>query len=291
MRAQAQRRAILLLRLRHIAAPRIVAAEHRAPLGPVRVEALRGHKFLLGLGESRAIRRLESLLWRAGEQKRGFDPHTAHRIVEKRAHDGPKPPGLRRFQLIERGEPHQRVRICEPFAHRSSGLHRRESGEFLEGAGAGEGRRLWVRGHRLKQGLGIRCAFPRRLESRSKCLEPFALGPEPVLDGGCRPFRRLARVAIGTGIVHAQGHGQIGTRHPEAMIVPRVDHHELAGGHVAGDAARRVLALMVRMTCLRIAWRMALQADLVAFGTQTRTVRLVAVAARHPCGKHLALLE
>ena len=99
-------------------------------------------------------------------------------------------------------------------------------------------------------------------------------------------------MAIIASIADPERGREVGTRHPEAVIVALVDHHERARRHVAGDAVGRgTHVFVVRMGRLRIASGVALQTDLVAGEPQFGAVRVMAVAAGHAGGEHLALFE
>src|SRR5262249_37864734 len=84
-----------------------------------------------------------------------------------------------------------------------------------------------------------------------------------------------------------------GLRNAKAVIVPSIDQHVGAGGHVAGCAGeRRTDALMPMMFYRRIlARRMTLHTYAVAGRAQLAAVRLVAVAAGDAGRKHLTLFE
>jgi hypothetical protein len=72
-------------------------------------------------------------------------------------------------------------------------------------------------------------------------------------------------MAIVAGVARLVLVREVRARNAEAVIVPLVDHHEGALGHMAGDAGeRRVdpLVMAVRRLCVSIG--VTLQADLVA---------------------------
>ena len=96
-------------------------------------------------------------------------------------------------------------------------------------------------------------------------LQTFALRPEPAFDRSGRPRRALILMAIVAGVARLVLVREVRAGNAEAVIVPLVDHHEGALGHMAGDASeRRVdpLVMVVRGLCVSIG--VTLQADLVA---------------------------
>ena len=103
----------------------------------------------------------------------------------------------------------------------------------------------------------------------------------------------LVGVAVVAGVGRAEFDGQIRSRNTEAMIVPPIDPHVGARGHMTGGAPeRRARALMVVVRDRRIlVGGMALPADAIIRRPKLGTMRLVAIAARDAGRKHLALLE
>ncbi len=100
-------------------------------------------------------------------------------------------------------------------------------------------------------------------------------------------------MAVGAGVRRAEGHGQVGPRDPERMVVPPVDDHVGARRHVAGHAvgpARRGCVPGV-LPGGEADGVVALAADGGALGAQASGVRIVAVPARHAAGEHEALAE
>ena len=128
--------------------------------------------------------------------------------------------------------------------------------------------------------------------------------PEPAFDGlGC-PGRRLLLVAGGAGVRGAGLVVQVGTRNAQGVIAARVHAHVGAGRHMATDTLRTwrpgwvMVVLRTVVVLLRQAgeaWiagrRVTGLAQVVAFGAQGGHVRLVAIAAGHALGEHLALGE
>ena len=115
----------------------------------------------------------------------------------------------------------------------------------------------------------------------------------PALGGGSRPFRRFVDVAVVAGIGCVEFDGQIGARDSKAMIVPPIDAHVRAHGHVAGGASERrhhPLVAVVRNSHILVG-RMALQADAISCRPKLRAMRLMAIAAGDAGREHLALLE
>src|SRR6516164_9690821 len=81
-------------------------------------------------------------------------------------------------------------------------------------------------------------------------------------------------------------------RYSKAVVMPLIDHHVGADGHMAGCAAnlrRYTLVPAVRGDLIFIRG-MALQANAVARGAQSCGMRFVAIAAGDAGREHLALL-
>ena len=115
------------------------------------------------------------------------------------------------------------------------------------------------------------------MQARGVILEALAVGAMPALDGGGRPFWRFVGVAVVAGIGRAELDGQIRARNAEAMIVPPIDDHVGARGHMArGAAERRAHSLVAVVRDGRIlVGRVALQADAI-----TRALEAWRYAAR-----------
>ena len=75
--------------------------------------------------------------------------------------------------------------------------------------------------------------------------------------------------------------------------MPYVYYHVGSRRHVTGDASERRNGLFVKTVRRGLVFgaRMTLQTDAVATCPQFEAVRIVAVRARYPLGKHLALAE
>ena len=84
-------------------------------------------------------------------------------------------------------------------------------------------------------------------EVRSACRTRGSVPAHHLL--GC-PLRAAIAVASRAGIGGAQGDGQVGPGHAEAVISPGVDHHVRPRRHVAGDATSGLRARLV-MVVLR----------------------------------------
>ena len=123
--------------------------------------------------------------------------------------------------------------------------------------------------------------------------KPFAIGPEPALDRIRGPLRRSIGVAIVAGVWRAVLHGQIRPRNPQAVIVAGVNHHVSARRHVARNAIRRgIRLLMTAVLCPGVELGcVALETDAIAGNSLLGAVRVMTIAAGHACRKHLALLE
>src|SRR6476661_1433731 len=115
----------------------------------------------------------------------------------------------------------------------------------------------------------------------------------PVLDGSSCPLRRLVGMAIVTSVGRTELDGQIGPRDTEAMIVPPVDPHISARGHMTGDAPERRAHRLMAVMCDRriLIGSVALSADAVTWRPKFGAMRLMAIAARHAGCEHLTLLE
>jgi hypothetical protein len=92
---------------------------------------------------------------------------------------------------------------------------------------------------------------------------------------------------------HAEGHREIRSRYPEAVVVARIDDHVRCRGHVAADTvgAPRILGVEVMVQRLIPAGRVATEADPAARGAELAAVWVMAVRARHTAGEHLGLEE
>ena len=91
----------------------------------------------------------------------------------------------------------------------------------------------------------------------------------------------------------ARAHRKIGSRNPDAVVVPRVDRHVGGRRHVTGDATAAGRTQLVEGVgrCLVLRRCMALKAHPVARRAQLERMRVVAVAAGHALLVHQALLE
>src|SRR3954462_296787 len=100
-------------------------------------------------------------------------------------------------------------------------------------------------------------------------------------------------MAVVAGVRRAEPCREIGSRDAQAVIVPAIDQHVGARGHMAGRTGERrldTLMLMMRDRGVFVGC-MTLQAAAVAGKPQRGAVRLMAVAAGHAGCEHLALLE
>src|SRR5262245_8659661 len=124
-------------------------------------------------------------------------------------------------------------------------------------------------------------------------LESFPLRPEPGFNTTRGPLGSLIAMAIVAAVWRAEFHRQIRARNPKPVIVPPVHHHVGALGHMTGSTSDwSTYILMVTMRCSFIfARHMTLRADAITRRAERGTVRIVAIAARDACRKHLALPE
>src|SRR4029078_12486958 len=131
--------------------------------------------------------------------------------------------------------------------------------------GAGEGGSVGVGGDGRKPDRSAGLVVPRRMECLSIILQTFALRPETAFDRRGRPPRALILMAIVAGVARLELVRKVRAGNAEAVIVPLVDHHEGALGHMAGDASeRRVDPLVMGVRGLCVSIGVTLQADLVA---------------------------
>src|SRR3954468_9824447 len=100
-------------------------------------------------------------------------------------------------------------------------------------------------------------------------------------------------MAVVAGVRRAELCREVRPRDAQAVIVPAIDHHVGASGHMAGRAGeRRINALMLMMRDSGVfVGRMTLQANAITRKPQRGAMRLMAVAAGHAGCEHLALLE
>ena len=108
------------------------------------------------------------------------------------------------------------------------------AGELGNRAGAGEGGSVGVGGDGREPDRSAGLIMPRRMERLSIILQTFALRPEPAFDRSGRPRRALVLMAIVAGVARLVLVREVRARNAEAVIVPLVDHHEGALGHMAG---------------------------------------------------------
>ena len=104
----------------------------------------------------------------------------------------------------------------------------------------------------------------------------------------CRPFRGSIDVTLVAGVRDAEIGAQVGSRYPEAVVVPRIDHHVRFRRHVTGLALAARRAGCVHVVGRRFVFRrrVALPANGVTWRAQFSCVRLVAVAAGHARRMH-----
>ena len=156
---------------------------------------------------------------------RGVDPHGAHRVVEQRKQQACPCRGLDAVQRADGRHAHERIGVVQ---------------RALDGRPRGRGKVGLQQRHRRGADDGGLCRIvATRRQSRAgpgKVLAPGVDRLGPVRPAGSRgpppsgrrvggPLRRLLRVAVGAGVRRAELHRQVGTRHAEAVVVARVDHH------------------------------------------------------------------
>ena len=145
----------------------------------------------------------------------------------------------------------------------------------------------------LQAARGAGQAAPARMQRRPDA-RPRAPGRAvPTVERGGGPRRTLARMAAAAGVRRADRGRQVGSRHLEPVVAPRIVDHVGGGGHVAVDAARTGLAGLVPVVLDDVVarGRVALRAGGVAGQPHLLGVRIVAVAAGDARLVHLALAE
>src|SRR5215470_12209749 len=165
--------------------------------------------------------------------------------------------------------------------------------ELGEGACTRKRRNVAVGSDLAKQGCCIAAAGPGCVEGLGVVLQALAVRTVPALDRRCRPFGALVSVTVVAGVGRPELCRNIGPGHPEAVIVPPVDHHVSALRHVARRAGQRWSDCLVLMMGAHgiLVDSVALQAGAVRGSAELAAVRLVAVAAGDTGREHLALLE
>src|SRR5262249_8924205 len=147
-----------------------------------------------------------------------------------------------------------------------------------------------ISGNLGKQACRVRPAGPRRMQGICVSLEAFSVWAMPALDGSGRPCGGLVGVAVVAGIRGAEPGGEVRTRDAEAVIVPLIDDHVGACGHVTGRAGQAAVVTMVALGGIRLGG-VALSADTILGKAKLGAMRLMAITAGYAGGKHLALLE
>ena len=144
-----------------------------------------------------------------------------------------------------------------------------------------DGRRSRILGKREQRGQRLRALRRAGMQRRAvvRALAPGLAVPLVHRRGG--PVGLAVGVALRAGIRAAERHRQVGTRHADAVVAPRVDHHVVLRRHVALDALRALRARLVEVMLLRVerGGVVAARAQRIAFGAQLQRVRLVAVHA------------
>jgi hypothetical protein len=110
-----------------------------------------------------------------------------------------------------------------------------------------------------------------------------ALGSIPLGNGVDRPLDRFVLVTLAAGIGDPELERQIGPWHPQAVVVPWVDHHVVLGGHVTVDAegSRGIRFVEVVLGARKHLWRMATDASGIPREMELEIVGVVTVAAGH----------
>src|SRR5262245_29376053 len=131
------------------------------------------------------------------------------------------------------------------------------------------------------------------MESLGIVLQALSVWAMPALDRRRCPICGLVAVAVVAGVGRSELRRNIRPWHPEAVIVPPIDHHIGARRHVTRRAGqRRIDGPMSMMRGHRIlVGGVTLQAGVVGGSAKLAAVRLVAVAAGDADREHLALLE
>ena len=219
----------------------------------------------------------------AGQHAASLHAHVEHRIIRQRRRQRAAHFGRKRGERIQRRHAHQRISVGQG---RLQARHGRRAGvvlQFLDGGRAGNDRRGGVTGQRGEQRRRAGLALTSGVECLDEMLETLSFRSVRLLDGISRPLRTLVRMTIGAGVGHAELHRQVGSRHADGMIRPRIDHHVVPGRHMTGHALRTRPALLmhgVRAGVVHLG-RVAALAQGVALCTCLAGVRVVAIAAGH----------
>ena len=222
-------------------------------------------------------------------------PHATDRIGEERRNHRPELVRRHVVQHIERGDAHHGVGIGQ-----ASRAPRRELPER-------HGRRArLIAPARAKAGVLASAAtaarqdrsaglvVPRRMERVSIVLQALRAqartslrSPRPPTPPAC-PCGNRCRHCVVSNFVR-----EVRAGNAEAVIVPLVDHHEGALGHMAGHASeRRVDPSVMVVRGLGVSRRRDIAGRRCRLRmSQLGAVRIVAVAAGHAGREHLALLE
>ena len=108
----------------------------------------------------------------------------------------------------------------------------------------------------------------RAAKASANVCAPFAPSGARLAISAAGPRRTLVGMALVARVRHAKGHGPIGTRDAERVVVPRIVHHVRGGGHVARRArgARRAGLVVVMRGRIVGGRRVALRARRVPWG-------------------------
>jgi hypothetical protein len=120
----------------------------------------------------------------------------------------------RRFQHVERANPHRGIGIGKARFYDADVRWRKIRRELRECAGAREPRRLAVRGGGDHQRLGVGAVGPCVVESLSAMLKAFAFRAVPALNCVRSPLSGLVGVAIVAGVGRPKLDGDVGPRIP-----------------------------------------------------------------------------
>lgn len=117
------------------------------------------------------------------------------------------------------------------------------------------------------------------MQSGAEMRSSLAPGGKPAGNGLCGPFGRLLGVALHTDVRRAQPNRQVGARHTQAVIPPRMHNHVGLRRRMAVDAlgtraARFVVVMLAHIETRR---QVTLRAERIAFDAQLRAVRIVTV--------------
>src|SRR5262249_32726510 len=144
------------------------------------------------------------------------------------------------------------------------------SAKIGQRAGASHGRRIAIGDNFAEKFFGIGLLRLRSVKGRSVSLKSFASWPKPRFNSVRSPLSRLVAMTIVARIGRAELHRQVRAGNPETMVVPTIDDHVRALGHVTRRA--RNCAAQLFMVAMRdvlvFRGRVALQADAVARRTQ-----------------------